>query len=167
MPFRQVTAGMRFYLDCEWNDFRGPLISMALVPDEGPEWYIVLGCKNPTPWVREHVMPKLQASHPIIRFIPLKDDGAIGYNEPLTMASAQVSLQNYLSPWSNILIVADWPEDVARFCDFVITGPGQRLNIPNLRFAIAREEGERAVSRVPHNALEDARALKRACLEGD
>ncbi len=50
---------MNIYLDCEFNEFKGALISMALVDDNGREWYEVVPCENPGPWVAEHVMPIL------------------------------------------------------------------------------------------------------------
>ena len=50
---------MRLWIDTEYNGFRGALISMALVDEEGREWYEVLKCRSPSPWVAKHVMPKL------------------------------------------------------------------------------------------------------------
>ena len=47
------------YLDCEFNGYKGDLISLALVIDDNNYFYEVLGCPNPVPWVAENVMPIL------------------------------------------------------------------------------------------------------------
>ena len=51
---------MRIYIDTEFNEFKGELISMALVAEDGEEFYEVLHCANPKGWVAEHVMPFLE-----------------------------------------------------------------------------------------------------------
>jgi len=38
---------MRIYIDTEFNEFQGALISMALVAADGEEFYEVLACENP------------------------------------------------------------------------------------------------------------------------
>lgn len=134
---------MRLFLDCEFNGFKGQLISMALVSDDGHEWYEVLHCQNPVDWVAEHVMP--------ILFKPTTD--------PLLFA---ISLQAFLSQFPTIHIVADWPEDIQHFCNALITGPGQRINTPPLTLEILRID---SVSEVPHNALHDARGIRNEVLK--
>jgi hypothetical protein len=59
-------------------------------------------------------------------------------------------------------IVADWPEDVAQFCMLLVKGPGARVDIPQLSFTLVELPGfsTAANSKVPHNALHDARALR-------
>ena len=47
------------YIDCEFNEFGGQLISMALVTGTGFEFYEVLDCPNPGPWVKDNVIPIL------------------------------------------------------------------------------------------------------------
>jgi hypothetical protein len=42
------------YLDCEFNGYKGDLISLALVIDDNNYFYEVLGCPNPVPWVAEN-----------------------------------------------------------------------------------------------------------------
>ncbi len=61
----------RIWIDTEFNEFQGPLISMALVAEDGSEFYESIGCDNPGPWVAQHVMPiigkdpidRMQLSH--------------------------------------------------------------------------------------------------------
>ncbi len=132
---------MNFYIDAEWNDYHGELISMALVSEDERELYFSLGCADPSPWITEHVMPVLGIS-------------------PILRSDAQAELKTFLSVYSDVHIIADWPEDIAHFCNFLITGPGERINTPNLTFEINRSLD--SASLVPHNALQDARANKRA-----
>ena len=136
---------MKFFVDTEFNDFRGALISMALVAEDGSEWYEALPCDNPRPWVAQNVMP-------IIGKQPL--------NDALGLAT---SLQKFLAQFDRVHIVADWPEDIAHFCAALIVGPGQCINTPPLTFEIDRNLPDTSThSLIPHNALEDARALSKS-----
>ena len=59
--------------------------------------------------------------------------------------------------FDTIHIIADWPEDISHFCNALLTGPGTRLNAPRLTMEVCRDlHGD---SKIPHNALEDARAI--------
>jgi hypothetical protein len=129
---------VRIWIDTEFNSFQGELISMALVADDGQEWYESLGCANPHPWVAANVMPVIGKA-------------------PISRHQMQLMLRAWLGQFHAIHIVADWPEDIAHFCQFLITGPGERLNTPPLTMEVRRDLD--AVSAVPHNALEDARAI--------
>ena len=89
---------MRFWIDTEFNEYKGALISMALVADDGREWYEALPCPRPGSWVAAHVMP------------------FIG-KEPLTDGNALAeSLREFLAKFDSAHIVADWPEDISFFC---------------------------------------------------
>lgn len=134
---------MRIWIDTEFNEFRGDLISLALVDEDGLEFYEVLPCKNPGAWVAENVMPIL-GKPPI---------------HPRQMA---LGLQNWLSYYDTVHIVADWPEDIEHFCRALITGPGLRIDTPPLTMEVRRDLD--AVSELPHNALADARAIRLAHL---
>lgn len=128
---------MNLYLDCEFNEFKGELISMALVADDGQEFYEVLECRNPGPWVKQHVMPILN-------------------KPPVPLHIFQSILQTFLMKFETIEVIADWPEDIKHFCDALITGPGLRLNTPPLQMTIYRVD---TASQLPHNALADARGI--------
>lgn len=136
---------MRFYIDTEFNEYSGQLISMALVGEDGSEWYEVLPCRNPGPWVAEHVMPILG-------------------KEPISRGIMQLGLRAFLGQYKSAHIIADWPEDIQHFCALLITGPGQRIDTPPLSFEIRRDL-DGAVSAVPHNALEDAKGIRAFCLK--
>jgi hypothetical protein len=135
---------MRVWLDCEFNEFRGELISMALVAEDGREWYEVLPCPHPGSWVAEHVMPLLEKA-------------------PIDPANFKHSLRRWLSKYDSVRIVADWPEDIAHFCQTLITGPGQRINTPPLTMEVRRDL-DLVDSLTPHNALADARAIMKSHL---
>ena len=134
---------MRLFLDTEFNGFGGKLISMALVPEDKtePEFYKELRITEQLePWVRENVVPHL--------ILP-----PIGYGE------FQNALANYLWNVGESIIIADWPDDIRYFCESLITGPGQMINLMNnVKFEL--DFGIEYESLVPHNALHDARAIR-------
>lgn len=133
---------MNIYIDTEFNDFGGELISMAMVDENGREFYAVLNCQNPTPWVAENVIPVLGQRFASLRML-------------------QTRVEAWLAEYPSVHIVADWPEDIAHFCRSLITGPGMRLDTPPLTLEVRRDLSSEA-SAIPHNALEDARAIWRA-----
>jgi len=128
-------------IDAEFNDFRGALISLACVAYSGQEFYEVLHCQSPAPWVAANVMPILG-------------------QEAVTPRELSTVLSRYLSQFDACNIIADWPEDVSHFCNAMITGPGQRIATPPLTFTLVSGYADTCdTSAIPHNALEDARAL--------
>ena len=128
---------MNICIDCEWNGFGGELISMALVAENGLEFYEVLGCDNPHPWVAENVMPILN-------------------KEPISLEFFQKRLESFLFQFDSVNVIADWPEDIEKFCASLIVGAGERISTPPLSMQIIRVDAESAL---PHNALEDARGI--------
>jgi len=133
---------MKLWIDTEFNEFKGDLISMAIVSSEGHEWYEVLPCANPGPWVAEHVMP-------ILIKTPLRDGIELAH-----------SLARFLAQFQYCHIIADWPEDISHFCNALIIGPGLRVDTPPLILEIRRDLPNTSdISALPHNALEDARSL--------
>lgn len=136
---------MRFWIDTEFNSYKGALISMALVGSDGAEWYEVVLCDEPIdPWVQEHVIPVLN------KF-------SISYRR------MQESLCEFLEGYDTVHIVADWPEDIQHFCEALIIGPGERFNTPPLTMEIRRDLD--SASAIPHNALADAHAIRGRHLE--
>lgn len=134
---------MKLFLDCEYNDFGGELISMALVSEGGHEWYEVVPCENPSEWVAKNVIPILG-------------------KPPVSILTMQSSLYCFLGRFDAVHVVADWPEDIAHFCKALIVSAGKRLNTPPLTLEIVRIDAE---SDVPHNALHDARGIRRKMME--
>lgn len=136
---------MKLWLDCEFNGYRGELISLALVAEDGSSLYKVLELpERVDPWVAEHVIPVLGK----------------GYI-PVERWQAQNAVEAYLAKFETVHIVTDWPDDVRYFCELMLTGPGRRIDTPPLTFEVVRLDGE---SDTPHNALADARGLRNAYL---
>ncbi|HET7604557.1 MAG TPA: hypothetical protein VFK28_00625 [Sphingomicrobium sp.] len=142
---------MRYFLDTEYNGIGGALLSLALVPDDGDELYLTFQCPDPLlEWVERHVAPYLD-SVPEQLSCPR-----------LTQADAAHALERYLRHDDEPLVVADWPEDVAQFCNLMITGPGDMIEVRHVTFRLVPMSNfsTAANSKVPHNALHDARALR-------
>ncbi len=142
---------MRYFLDTEFNGFGGALLSLALVPVDGEEFYVTLECADLIhPWVERNVLPFL-------------DHVPVGLVAPrMTRAEAAMALSAYLAPDPEPELIADWPEDLTQFCSLLMTGPGLMVPIPTLAFRLVPLPGfsTSANSAVPHNALHDARSLR-------
>jgi len=134
---------VRYFLDCEFNGFDGPLISIALVPevDGMDEFYAVLPCHRPQRWVAAHVMPNLGAA-------------------AQSRADVVATLAAYLAADAEPVLVADWPEDIAHAASLLVFR-GRRM-VPHVRFDLINLPGFETASQSsrPHNALADARALR-------
>lgn len=134
---------MRIYLDTEFNGFGGELISMAMVTEDGEEWYEVLPLKGaPEAWVAEHVLPKLD-KHPV---------------EPWEFRD---SFHRFIGRYNNCEVIADWPADFEHFCS-LLTGIGAQAGyaIP-IQCTMTLLRGSPDIQpEIPHNALSDARALR-------
>lgn len=138
---------MKLFIDCEFNGWKGALISMALVPERGEPFYQVLDWSQESikPWVRENVIPVLA----------YQDEGEY----PISMSSFQSLLRKFLHQWDEVTIVSNWPDDIKYFCEVITPGPNSMIDMPRLNFEI---RPMRVESTVPHNALADALALKAA-----
>ena len=135
---------MKLFIDCEFNEFGGDLISMALVADDGQEFYEVLELENDEnygSWVYVNVVPYLN-------------------KKTIDKQVFQAKLYRFINQWDEVHIIADWPDDIKYFCMSLITGPGVALNTPlKLTMQIDRELTTES-SAILHNALEDAKAIK-------
>ena len=142
---------MRYFLDTEFNGFGGALLSLALVPEDGQEFYVTLECDDPVfPWVERNVVPYL-------------DKVPVGLVSPrMSRREAAAALAAYLSTDPEPELVADWPEDITQFCSLLMIGPGLMVPVPPLTFRLLPLQGfsPAANSAVPHNALHDARSLR-------
>jgi hypothetical protein len=142
---------VRYFLDTEYNGIGGALLSLALVPDDGDELYLTFQAAEPLlEWVERHVAPYLD-SVPEQLSCPR-----------LTRDDAAHALERYLGHDDEPVIVADWPEDIAHFCNLMVTGPGDMVEVRHVTFRLAPMSNfsTAANSKVPHNALHDARALR-------
>ncbi len=142
---------MRYFLDTEYNGTGGALLSLALVPDDGEELYVTLATDDPiVEWVEKNVMPYMDTVPQALTCPRLSRSDAAG------------ALERYLRHDNQVVIIADWPEDVAQFCDLMITGQGDMVDVRDVTFRLLpiSNFSTAANSKVPHNALHDARALR-------
>jgi hypothetical protein len=142
---------VRYFLDTEFNGWGGGLLSLALVPEDGEELYLTLGWDGVLEeWVERNVVPYLDTVPEALVSPRMNRDDAAR------------AIAHYLAGDPDPLIVADWPEDIAQFNALLVTGPGLMAEVPRLRFEFVPLSGfsTAANSKVPHNALHDARALR-------
>ena len=138
---------MKLFLDTEFTTFHGDLISMALVSEEGDEFYEVVPFRHLMchPWVLDNVIPVLQ-------------------KEENTYERFQTKLRQYLNRFDEVEVIADWPEDFYHFSRALLTGPGEMLGV-NSKITMTLERRLDYQSELPHNALEDARAIRTGYLK--
>ena len=143
---------MRYFLDTEFNGFGGALISLALVPEHGDqEFYAVVEHdQEPHGWVQRNVLPYLKSIPPGLEA------------RTVSRIEAAHEVARYLAADPAPVIVADRPEDIAHFCALLVTGPGEIAPIGSMGFEFISSPGfsTSVNSKVPHNALHDARALR-------
>ena len=157
-------AALRYFLDTEYNGWGGALISLGLVPEDGgQELYIVLDWEGPLePWVERHVVPYLdKVPDGFIAPRRTREDAARDLAQWLVREHETQVHVSY--PESvELRVVADWPEDISQFCNLLTIGPGSMVDVPPLTFELVQLPGfsTAANSKVPHNALHDARALR-------
>lgn len=137
---------MKLFLDCEFTSFQGQLISMALVDENGKYFYEVVNFSQVDchPWVLDNVVPIL-------------------VKESIPYEEFQQKLSKFLRQYPSIEVVADWPEDFWHFTQALLTGPGNMMTVPDLNMELVRHLDYTSV--LPHNALEDAIAIKAAYLK--
>jgi hypothetical protein len=134
---------MRYFLDTEFNGYRGELISLALVAEDGRELYVMsIDRREPTvDWVQENVIPKLSA----------------GDADPVCWPASEIGfrIEEFLAADPTPHIIADWPDDIKYFCQVIIIAPGQMVNIPRLTFEVSRVDAypTSLPNAVQHNAL--------------
>lgn len=124
-------------LDTEFNGRNGDLLSLALVSVEGHEWYGVLEHDPATlvEWVQENVVPRFnQAALPRAAFL--------------------TSLERFLQQFVQIRFIYN-----ARADERYLTGVLKQLHDIPLYTLYRDGFINSQASRIPHNALEDARAL--------
>jgi hypothetical protein len=138
------------FIDTEFNGsplngFSGQLISMAIL-DKFNEFYEVIRLSNDIPidpWVEENVIPVLNKT-------------------PISFKEFQGKLESFLNKCffpDGFIIVADWPDDIKYFCDSLITDPGYMISVPSFETRVILDINS-SNSNIPHNALEDAKAIR-------
>ena len=148
---RAGAAPLRYFLDTEYNGWGGTLLSLALVPEHGEELYLTLDWDVALePWVERNVIP----------YLDMVPDPLV--SPRMSRADAARTVAHYFAGDPDPVVIADWPEDIALFSALLVTGPGVMAEVPGLKFQFIPLSGfsTAANSKVPHNALHDARALR-------
>jgi hypothetical protein len=148
-----AVQGARFYIDCEFDGHGGPLLSIAMVGEDGISLHVtVTGQDASDPWVRENVVPLLD-SH---------DADFIAECSPYRVGSwLRMMLEHVDSP----IIIADSPVDVGRFCAAISTGEDggwASSDYPRMTFEVHNVDcyPTDLPGAVQHNAWWDAMALR-------
>ena len=132
---------MNLYIDCEFDGFKGDLISIALVPELGSHFYEVLKDDAKDLWVQENVIPILD-------------------QPKISKKDFEQKLSNYLRGFGELTIIADYPADIMYFCQVLLVAPLISLNVPDFTAKVIT--GVPSYPSNPHNALSDAYANKDA-----
>ncbi len=137
----------KIFLDCEFNGFGGPLISLALAPRDRAiqPLYVVVEHGPVGDWAKQNIIPVLGDVPHVSR----------------EFAARQVA--QYLRHWfTDPVIVADWPEDFINLLGLFLIRPGIMVAVPDFTMEYCSLAGFTTAqhSKVPHNALEDAISLR-------
>ena len=144
----------RFYIDCEFDGHNGPLLSMAIVAENGDGMYIIVadGPLDCSPWVTENVIPLMDMHHsPKSAFANTNEFGDV--------------IRTFLGNCQNPVIIADSPVDIGRFCQAISTGPDggwASADYPQMTFEVHNVDcyPTEVPDAVQHNAWWDAMALR-------
>ena len=137
----------RAFIDTEFDSFGGRLISIAVVGDQGEEYYGVVTDTAVNPWVQENVIPKLE-------------------QEPIKLEELREQIVSFIIrsfPNCQLQVYANWPDDLAHFFS-LLSEPNGVTRITNPVVGIFTRPPYNPTPDNPHNALSDARALKEAFL---
>lgn len=141
---------MRYFIDCEFDGYKGPLISMALVREDGRSLHFYdpeAEASAKDPWVVENVLPILKAC-------PEPPT-------PRSRLSAAHAVEDFLSDDPAPVIIADWPDDIRHLCELLVIDAGAMIRSGTLRFEVRRVDAypTHLAGAVQHNAFWDALAL--------
>lgn len=143
---------MKYYIDCEFDGHGGPLLSIAMVTEDGASIYIKTLEAARDPWVIANVVPHLD-SH---------DAGCLA-QVPSNEVGEQIIW--FLDGCRRPVIVADSPVDIGRFCAAISTasdGGWASAEYPLMTFEVHNVDcyPTDLPGAVQHNAWWDAMALR-------
>lgn len=148
---------MIFYIDTEFDGFGGDLLTLALVSEDlsVPQLYLARDDIDPSqlePWVKDNVYPIIDIPAARPSMAPIEEFGKL-----ITAYLKASSIKD-----GEIIIVADWPDDLRYLMMTLITGPGMMVNLKQLDMCLRRCEPwpTKLLGQTQHNALCDARALR-------
>jgi hypothetical protein len=139
------------YLDTEFNGFGGELLSMALVVERPSDihWYGYRDFRSLDeaidPWVAENVVPQLGWG----TFAPFR-----------SLREMKNSFWAFIASYDSPEIICDWNEDAVHFCRMLQGEDYASSHDFAVRLTVLKTPPGQPVSNSPHNALEDAWALR-------
>lgn len=142
----------RFYIDCEFDGHNGPLLSMAVIREDGRGLYLCLADapRELTPWVAENVWPLVHMKLPIGKTYSYVNDWG--------------DLIGRFMRCSHPVVIADSPQDARYFSEVTVTAPdGGYAPFPfdGLTFEIHNVDPyPTELPATQHNAYWDAVALR-------
>lgn len=154
-PLLSKDSLCRFYIDCEFNEHEGSLISMAIVPEHGNDGIHITLINGPpvtSSWVRENVLPILTSHKADINmFCDEKEVGQV--------------IKEFIGECEHPIIIADSPVDIGRFCKALSTGTDgnwESTSYPKMTFEVYNVDcyPTNLEGAVQHNAWYDAMALR-------
>jgi hypothetical protein len=143
---------MKYYIDCEFDGHNGPLLSMALVREDGRSIHIETTTNALDPWVCANVVPLMDSNeattHPLV--------------QPYIVGP---TIKEFISSDESPVIIADSPVDIGRFCAHLSTsadGEWASADYPLMRFEVHNVDCYPTTlpGAVQHNAWWDAMALR-------
>ncbi len=121
------------YVDFEFNGLGGKNISLSVLREDNVAMYVgfkdsVIAPEEYDPWVLANVIPILNSAPIPIRW--------------RTTSEIQEDLKKFFKGDKHPIIITDWFDDVARFAELMLTGPGTTINsseeMPNFTFQVCR-----------------------------
>lgn len=145
---------MKYYLDTEFDGHGGPLLSMALVREDGCSYYLCVADapRELGPWVAENVWPLVHARLPIGKTVAyVQDWGSF--------------IRDFIGATQHPIIIADSPVDIGRFCVVISTaanGDWASADYPRVSFEVHNVDCYPTTlpGAIQHNAWWDAMALR-------
>lgn len=143
---------VRFYIDCEFDGHNGPLLSMALVREDGHSIHIRADIEPMDLWVRKNVLPIMDQHD--------ASESATVYHDRVGDV-----IRQFIGRCERPVIIADSPVDIGRFCRALSTGSdGQwaSTDYPLMQFEVHNVDcyPTELEGAVQHNAWWDAMALR-------
>lgn len=143
---------MRYYVDCEFDGHNGPLLSLAMVREDGESIHIRVDIEPMDIWVRQNVLP-------------LMDKHEADYSRSIYPNEVGGSIRWFIGADRSPVIVTDSPVDVGRFCRALSTGSDGEwasADYPHMTFEVHNVDcyPTELQGAVQHNAWWDAMALR-------
>jgi hypothetical protein len=144
---------MNYYIDCEFDGHNGPLLSIAVVREDGASVYFIVRAGAFDPWVLANVVPVL-LEYDVRRAVAV-------YVKPNEVGEF---LRHFIVDRTPT-IIADSPVDIARFCTAISTeldGSYLSNDYPLMFFKVVDVPAYPTTlpGAVQHNAWWDAMALR-------